>query len=101
MTEYSYRSAPVAQDLSWHANTATVGSNPSIPIEYRFMPPARWDIEEEEEDPIQSRMCYWEMRFEPFIPIITPTGNAVIELVEEPRFNADEVIAFIEGGDGA
>lgn len=57
-----------------------------------------------EEDPLQSRLHRLGAQYYEFEPIIAPFTHfptGYIELVKEPRFNADEVIAFIEGSDGA
>lgn len=90
MTQYSYEK-PIKILVGNEVITVTAES--------------RFDAEKVviEEDPLQSRLHrlgaqYYE--FEPIIaPFTFPTGY--IELVKEPRFNADEVIAFIEGSDGA
>ena len=87
MTQYSYETLPT-MDIS------------PFDVEYY---PYYGDTIGLEEDPLQSqlhRLGAQYYKFEPIIPPFTfPTGY--IELVKEPRFNPDEVIAFIEGGDGA
>lgn len=71
-----------------------------------FTAESRFDAEEAvmEEDPLQSRLHRLGAQYYEFEPIIAPFTHfptGYIELVKEPRFNADEVIAFIEGSDGA
>lgn len=87
MTQYSYETLP------------TIDISPFDVERY----PLHGDTIGLGEDPLQSRLHrlgaqYYE--FEAIIPPFTfPTGY--VELVKEPCFNVDEVIAFIEGSDGA
>ena len=98
MTQYSYETLPTIDISPFDVKYYPLYSNTIEP----FVLDTKVEEAVMAEDPIQSRMRYWEMELEPIIHIITPTGNdEVIELVKEPRFNPDEVIAFIEGGDGA
>lgn len=88
MTQYSYETLP------------TIDTSP-FDVEYY---PCHGDTIGLEEDPLQSRLHRLGAQYYEFEPIIAPFTHfptGYIELVKEPRFNADEVIAFIEGSDDA
>lgn len=83
MTQYSYETKP------------TVVITPFDVEEYPL------SFETTHDDVLRPFQWYTKFDFDPIVPMGTPTNFAIIELVDEPRFNPDEVIAFIEGGDGA
>ena len=103
MTQYSYETLPTMSISPFDVERYPLYIDTNEVITLTAEP--RFEAEEAviEEDPLQSRLHrlgaqYYE--FEAIIPPFTfPIGY--VELVKEPRFNADEVIAFIEGSDGA